>query len=242
MAETLHEWVSFRDDDGAEWMFDTTFLTSPWQCIFGQGCKGVLDDDASELGHGCCSHGAHFSEDRSDVERVLEATERLTPDVWQFHDVGRRKGVITEVHDGDAIVSRTRRHRGACILLNRPGFEGGAGCALHIAAERVGEHFKDWKPDVCWQLPLRLAFREDENGNQTYFLHEWRRQDWGGAEVDLHWCCTEEPEPFVGSVPVYVHMREEIVALVGEERYEWFARYAAPSSPLPHPAVRRSPR
>ncbi len=44
---------------------------------------------------------------------------------------------------------------GACVFLNRPGFAGGAGCALHSLALRTGRHPLATKPDVCWQLPVR---------------------------------------------------------------------------------------
>src|SRR5437660_10523275 len=60
-AEDVHEWVSFDDpDEERTWVFDLTFLTSSWECIFGQGCLGVFDVPAPERNHGCCSWGAHF--------------------------------------------------------------------------------------------------------------------------------------------------------------------------------------
>ena len=61
-----HEWMSFVDDDGASWLVDITFLLSNWNCIFGNGCQGVLTGPAPELVQGCCSYGAHFTgeEDR----------------------------------------------------------------------------------------------------------------------------------------------------------------------------------
>jgi len=37
----------------------------------------------------------------------------------------------------DATRSNTRVIDKTCIFLNRPGFEGGAGCALHLAALRL---------------------------------------------------------------------------------------------------------
>ena len=43
MHEDLHEWVSFEDpEEDRTWVFDLTYLTSPWRCIFGAGCEGVL--------------------------------------------------------------------------------------------------------------------------------------------------------------------------------------------------------
>jgi len=44
------------------WRFETEFLTSNWTCLYGRGCKGILDHDATELGQGCCSLGAHFGD------------------------------------------------------------------------------------------------------------------------------------------------------------------------------------
>ena len=52
----LHEWISFEDDtDRRTWVFDATFLRSNWSCIYGAGCKGVLEHDATALAQGCCT-------------------------------------------------------------------------------------------------------------------------------------------------------------------------------------------
>src|SRR5687767_1072444 len=59
-----HEWVSFEDpDEDRTWVFDVTFLLSRWTCIFGAGCQGVLTAPAEDLVQGCCSYGAHFTDD-----------------------------------------------------------------------------------------------------------------------------------------------------------------------------------
>jgi hypothetical protein len=79
-----HEWVSF--DDSAEertWLVDVTYLLSGWNCIFGNGCKGVLDADATDLVQGCCSYGAHFS-DAEDLARVEAVVPTLLDEEWQF--------------------------------------------------------------------------------------------------------------------------------------------------------------
>ena len=157
-AET-HEWVSFDDpDEERTWLFDVTFLASAWTCIFGQGCQGVLTGPAPELVQGCCSYGAHFT-GKKDARNVERAAAKLTPDLWQFHKQGR-KGVVKKLADGDL---GTRLVDGACIFLNRPGFPAGAGCALHKAAEAKGRSHVEFKPEVCWQLPLR---REDETSRR----------------------------------------------------------------------------
>ncbi len=56
----------------------------------------------------------------------------------------------------------------------------------------------DWKPDVCWQLPLRLEEKVDDNDHITKVLREWKRRDWGEGGFEFHWWCTEAPDAFVG--------------------------------------------
>ena len=34
----------------AAWQLDVTFLLSSWQCIFGDGCQGVLDRAGTRAG------------------------------------------------------------------------------------------------------------------------------------------------------------------------------------------------
>lgn len=239
------EWLSF-EHDGDTYLFDVSFLLSPWTCIFGRGCKGVLEEDATELGHGCCSHGAHFA-DADDRVRVRKAASKLRSDQWQLRKVGRAgKGPIARNEDGDWT---TRVHDGACVFLNRADFDRGAGCALHVAALDAGERPMDWKPEVCWQLPLRLTHHEDEVGHTTWTLREWHRRDWGEGGETFHWWCTESPDAFVGAEPVVVGLRDEIVGLVGDEVHRRLLselgvdRRGRPKGGsttwLPHPAVRR---
>jgi hypothetical protein len=236
------EYLSFEDpEQDRTWLFDTTFLLSPWSCIFGAGCKGVLKEDASALQHGCCSHGAHFVTE-ADIEKVELAKQRLTPEQWQFAAVAGRLGWLDPAQTTG--VGHTRVHEGACIFLNRPGFAGGAGCALHNAAVQQGDRPMDWKPLVCWQLPLRLTETTDGKGHSTVTLREWKRRDWGAGGADFHWWCTESPEAFVGKEPVYKYLKDEITETIGVAMY---ARLAAAlvqrrnSKPVVmlHPALQR---
>lgn len=234
-----HEWVSFEDDEeDRTWLFDVTFLASAWTCIFGAGCQGVLTGPAPELVQGCCSYGAHFTDD-ADVARVEAAAATLGPDEWQFRTRGRR-GVVRTGRDGARV---TRLVDGACIFLNRPGFPAGAGCALHQAALRRDQPHHELKPDVCWQLPLRREDTVDDRGHVTSSVTQWDRRHWGGGGEEFHWWCTEAPEAFVGSRPVWQSMAGELTALVGTEVYAKLAAYLG-SRParalLPHPTVRSS--
>ena len=239
LPEDLHEWVSFEDPAEARtWVFDVTFLLSRWTCIYGRGCLGVLTEEAPELEQGCCSYGAHFTDD-ADRTRVEAAAATLTPDQWQFATVGVRKGVVVEDRDGSA---RTRLHNGACIMLNRPGFRGGTGCALHSAALQRGERPLDLKPEVCWQLPLRRVDSTDELGLVTSTIREWKRRDWSEGGQEFAWWCTESPEAFVGEVTVLASMSEELAEMVGQPVYELLLDALAErctTTPLPHPVLRR---
>jgi len=242
--DTAHEWVSFEDpEEERTWVFDVTFLASNWTCIFGRGCQGVLTGPAPELEQGCCSYGAHFTGEE-DVERVEKAAAMLTAEDWQFRDRGRKgKHIIKQNKQGETV---TRMVDGACIFLNRPGFPGGAGCALHQAAMKRGERPLDLKPDVCWQLPLRREDTVADDGHVTSTVREWDRRHWGEGGYEFHWWCTEAPDAFVGRTPVYKEMRDELIELCGEQPYEMVATYLDARVPkrkgavtfLPHPAVR----
>ena len=234
-----HQYVSFEDpDEDRTWVFDLTFLLSNWSCIFGRGCPGVLTGPAPELEQGCCSYGAHFIDD--DDRRHTEAQAgRLTDQQWQFRRVAKKRGGPIKVNRHGEIV--TRMVDGACIFLNRPAFPGGAGCALHRAALEVGERFMDWKPEVCWQLPLRRIDDVDPYGHVTSTLREWKRRDWGEGGHEFGWWCTDDPEAFVGSRPVYVELRDEIIEMTGAEPYAMLVDHIGRQGTetyLPHPALR----
>jgi hypothetical protein len=240
VPEDLHEWVSFEDpDEDRTWVFDVTFLTSAWTCIYGRGCQGVLTGPAPELEQGCCSYGAHFV-DEEDEATTLAHAARLTPEQWQLRDVAIRKGGATKRTKAGEI--KTRLVDGACIFLNRPGFAGGIGCALHRGALDAGERPLDWKPDVCWQLPLRLEEHTDDDGHVTSTLREWKRRDWGAGGYEFHWWCTDDDLAFVDRDPVYATLEAEIIELVGRKAYDLFTAHVASrmrSQYLPHPALRR---
>ena len=239
VPDTAHELVRFEDGDVERtWVFDVTFLLSSWTCIFGRGCQGVLTGPAAEQVQGCCSYGAHFTGD-DDVARVEAAAATLTADQWQFRAQGRRRGVTRTSRTGERT---TRLVQDACVFLNRPGFARGPGCALHQAALERGEAPLALKPDVCWQLPLRREDTDDGDGHVTSTIGQWDRRHWGGGGAEFHWWCTESPEAFIGHEPVYVAMRDELVALVGAGVHDRLVAYlqarTASGTPLPHPTVR----
>jgi len=238
--DDLHDYVSFEDrKEHRTWVFDVTFLASNWRCIFGQGCPGVLTAPVPELEQGCCSYGAHLV-DEEDAASVRTAAERLTDEQWQHKPAAeRRDGPLRTTKKGNTV---TRLVDDACIFLNGPDHPGGAGCALHRGALEAGERPMDWKPDVCWQLPLRRIDHTEDSGHVTSTLREWKRRDWGGGGEDFHWWCTDAPDAFDGHRPVYEELRDEISELVGEWAYdrvvEEIERRRDSSTLLPHPVLR----
>src|SRR6185295_1825057 len=140
------------------WRFDRAFLESNWTCIWGRGCLGILDEPAEELGQGCCSVGAEFG-DEEEAMTISALAAMLEPERFQFDAAAAEGGIFS-----DDTRTNTRVVDGACIFLNRPGFEGGAGCALHLAALDADERPIEWKPSVCWQLPLRVEWEPLADG------------------------------------------------------------------------------
>jgi len=221
--DDLHEWISFDDPDEARtWLFDVTFLTSPWTCIFGQGCKGVLTEDFTDAQQGCCSYGAHFT-GPDDIAHTHEMAERLTPEQWQFRDEGRAQGITQVNDDGE---TTTLLVDDACVFLNRPGFDGaGIGCAFHHAAVDSGQRHLDLMPEVCWQLPIRRVDETDDHGHVTSTVREWKRRDWGDGGHDFHWWCTDTDDAFIAREPVYVSLRDELEHMVGAHVYDMLAKH-----------------
>ncbi len=218
----FREWVSFEDEDGSTWHFDLTFLTSHYHCIYGRGCPGVLTELAPQYEHGCCTYGAHLvdEEDRANVEDKIA---QLSAEEWQFSSLAADRGGA--IHRNDAGELVTELVDDACILLNRVDFSGGAGCALHQGALARGERPIDWKPDVCWQLPLRYDEHHDEGGHISRVLREWQRRDWGEGGAEFAWWCTDDPLAFSNDSQVWKTLRDEIIELIGNEPYERLVEY-----------------
>ena len=195
------------------WRFDRSFLMSNWTCIWGRGCLGILDHPAEELRQGCWSIGAELAAaDEAMTISALAAT--LDADRFQYHDATDADDVFS-----DASRTNTKVVDGACIFLNRPGFAGGEGCALHLAALDAGESPIDWKPSVCWQLPVHVDWEDRPDGTEVATVRRWTRQDWGDEGTTMHWCCTEGSRAYVGDRPVVESLADELTAIVGTEVY-----------------------
>lgn len=205
--EEIAEIAEIADGDTV-WRFDVGFLRSNWTCIFGRGCLGILPEPAEHLGHGCCSVGADL--DGGDEPRTIAALgATLGPGRFEHHAEAARSGVLTEDRTATRVVD------GACIFLNRPGFAGGAGCALHLAALDEGESPIDWKPSVCWQLPIKVDWGPGPGDTEVATVRPWSRADWGAEGETMAWCCTEGDRAYVGGHTVLDSLGDEIEAVVG---------------------------
>jgi hypothetical protein len=191
------------------WRFDEAFLTSRWTCIWGRGCLGILEEPAEHLGQGCCSVGAHF-DDEDEARMISALASMLEPERFEHHAEALEGGIFSD--DGR---DNTRVVDGACIFLNRPDFEAGAGCALHLAAIDAGESPIEWKPSVCWQLPIKVDWEPGPNGAEVATVRPWARHDWGAEGQTMAWCCTEGTRAYVGDRPVIESLAEELEAVVG---------------------------
>jgi hypothetical protein len=267
------EWIEFPDPADPHHVVraDLTWLSSAWTCVFGRGCAGVVEGRPDD---GCCSHGAFFT-DEDDLARVTAAVADLSDEDWQLAPVGRDAWTEEDEAEEDEAEEdeaeegrgpdeggvrslRTRLVDGACVFLNRPGFPGGTGCALHRMALREGLHPMLTKPDVCWQLPVRREQEEVERPDGTTVLvssiGEFDRRGWGPGGHDLHWWCTGSPAAHVSAEPLVVTYEGELTALLGTAAYAELRRLTEerldrglvaphPASPPPVPVTlhRRRP-
>ncbi len=223
-ANIARIWVEFPDPDpGQAQVFrcDLTWLTSSWTCIFGQGCAGIYEERPED---GCCTHGAHFT-GKADYRRVKAQVAELDSSLWQNWSHGVSPAGWKTKEDGER---KTRVVDGACIFLNKPGFAGGAGCALHQLAEAktVAPHLI--KPEVCWQLPIKRTYAKRKRADGTKYLEtsigEFDRASWGAGGHDFDWYCSSDSTAHVGASPVYRSAEAELTELMGKAAYKELAK------------------
>lgn len=223
------DWVEFVNPANLQELFkcDLTWLTSYWQCIYGNGCCGI---DGDKPDAGCCSDGAYYT-GKDDEDRVLKAAKKLKKSDWQFFDQARDKKSNTKLRISEIGLDKdrkTRKVKDSCIFLNRvgyqaPGYTGLFGCALHHLAIKEGVHFVDTKPDICWQLPLRRSWESREVGDKeitVVVIGEYERLAWGEGGEDFDWYCTSNSEAHIGKIPVYKSSKVELITMMGKKGYE----------------------
>ena len=231
----VRDWVEFINPANPEEIFkcDMTWLTSYWQCIYGNGCCGI---DADKPDAGCCSDGAYYTS-KDDEARTLKAAKKLSKATWQFYDQARPKksgGKLQISEIGLDKDRKTKKIKDSCIFLNRtdykaPGFTGSPGCVLHHLAEKEGVHVVETKPDICWQLPLRRSWETREVGDSSItvvVIGEYERSSWGEGGADFDWYCTSNSEAHTGKIPVYQSNKTELIAMMGEAGYKELTKLA----------------
>jgi hypothetical protein len=149
--------------------------------------------------------------DGDDEARMIGAlAATLDPALFEHHAEAAEGGIYR-----DERRAATRVVDGACIFLNRPGFAGGVGCALHLAALAADESPIEWKPSVCWQLPVKVDWEAGPGGSEVATVRRWTRADWGDDGEPMAWCCTEGDRAYVGDRPVLESLGDELEAIVG---------------------------
>lgn len=215
----MSDWIHIEDGDNA-WAFDAAFLESNWTCIWNRGCEGIADVAAPDAQLGCCSVGAEML-DEDEAMRISALAATLDAKTAQFAGKIAEWGALRPAESQRATWA-TQVVDGACVFLNRPGFAGGSGCALHIAAVANDESYLEWKPSICWQLPIKVEVGTGADGSEQRTLRRWLRSDWGAEGDTMAWCCTERPEAsqadaFVGDRQVIDSLSNELTELLGAE-------------------------
>lgn len=213
MSDAFVELTTVDEFGTTHYRFEREFLNSNWTCIWGRGCLGIHDHPTPELQQGCCSIGAELA-DEDEAMRVSALAATLPAEVFQF------RAEADEQLFGTTSPWNTRIVDGACIFLNRPGFAGGAGCALHVAALQHGDSPTEWKPLVCWQVPVHVDWETAADGSsETATVRRWSRDDWEEEGRSMAWWCTEGDLAYVGDRPVIESLEEELRAMFGEPVY-----------------------
>lgn len=209
------QWSEFETADGERWRVDLGFMASGWQCIWGDGCRGIGPEPDPTHIMGCCTLGAEFA-DEDDARNVAAHAAFLDPEQFQFASVAATDGIFV-----DESRRATRVVEGGCIFLNRPGFSGGAGCALHQAALVDEEPPRDWKPVVCWQLPFRIDVEGEVTGESSpvHIVRRWARADFDDDDgtPPIPWLCTEDDAAYSAGASAVGRHRDDLVELLGAD-------------------------
>lgn len=202
----LKRWVEIRTEESA-WLVDMEFLLSSYQCTWGTECNGI-NPERPDLG--CCANGAYL--EKEDIELLKKRVPELTAEVWEnkrekYIDTVRTRnklGITTKKDKKTSIVDPKNSVSG-CVFANSADFAGGAGCALHISALSRGESPFDWKPSICWQMPLLVDYSEETD------LHILRMFHW--SQEEYPWFCSQDEISWVAEKPLYQTMNEELKRL-----------------------------
>lgn len=200
----LKRWIEFPTAKN-RFLLDMEFLLSSYECKWGNGCKGI---NTSRPDLGCCANGAYLTDE--DYELLNRRVPLLTSDEWQhmtpdFIEVvkERKFGLNRKSGERKTAIQNPSDWLSGCVFANDADYEGGAGCALHIAAMNRGENFIDWKPEICWQMPLIASFVDEM---ETWLIHMFHWE----LGVDHEWFCEHDEFMWVAERPLYQTMSAEL--------------------------------
>lgn len=204
----IKRWITVECED--TWLLDTQFLFSGYSCSWGNGCKGIFGQSSM----GCCAIGAPIYDE--ELKAVDSRVAMLGDNEWQlkrkrWKHRNRRKGIQSRYNTE---ITTTDDGVEGCVFSNRPDFAGGAGCAFHIAALNRGEDPMDWKPEVCWSVPLSVYWAEEIH---AYVVRMVGRLDWqnGDDSFELHeWWCADDSTSWQGKEPTFRTYAKELERLI----------------------------
>lgn len=236
MRGTAHtasaDYLEFAHDE-KNYRVNLSWLVSNWKCIFGEGCPGHFGEKDTTYAPdiACCSIG-FVVDDRTDLAKVESYYEQLTDEDWdtELREVVRQKGdwkiVFKDKPTDEYPNIKSRVHNRGCVFANRidgsVGKTGKIGCAFHHLADRLGKHFTEVKPNVCWTVPIHTYIDDDE----VVVVDVWDADEWGGIDKDgthdswMKWWCVDTPDAYIGADPVYKYLEAELRLTIGDGAYE----------------------
>lgn len=226
MKATAHskpvDYLEFEYSD-QRYRVNLTFMLSNWSCLYGNGCIGLHSKTDKDFipDAGCCSIGFNFNAEE-ELDRIQSRVDQLTEADWdvELQQVVASKGTWYKYLGENA---NSRVHEKVCVFNNRAGGSGKTGCAFHHLAARIGEHYVDVKPEVCWQLPLRV-YSDDKD---IMVIEPWDSDEWGEPDDDgthdsfVCWWCIDTPDAYIGDKSVYRSMEAELRKILSDEVYEY---------------------
>lgn len=220
----LH-WIEFFDPENElrKFRVNLTFVLSAYNCIYGQGCPGLLNRGV-QPDVACCERGVTFPDDE-DFTNVENSVSQLTEEDCDNLDHVRNKGWYLRTPKGKPY--KTRKLFDRCIFSNREGGPTGKpGCAFHHLAERTGQNMIDLKPFICWTNPVRFD-ETMESDVSVLTITAFDADDWGGTDDSeepnghgyMGYWCIDTPDAYNGKVPMYVSQEAELRKMMGDSGY-----------------------
>lgn len=238
------DWFEFTNPEDPLHVFsiDLTWLESHWNCTFGTpNCHGIKEETREV---GCCNHGA-FLADETDRDQLYDAVKEMPAKYWQLRPADTDRYFTDndptelepwlewdELDDDDGNPEpalKTKIEGIGCIFANRADHPTGIGCALHQWAVAEGKELTVAKPEVCWQVPLRryeaYEYRTDGVEILRTSIGEYDRRAWGNGGEDFEWWCTDAPGCHTAADPVWITMKDELIALMGRPSFDVLAEH-----------------